>query len=71
MSNQQIDLFPTVSRADRYAGTVLGAAIGDAMGHPTEFIGSFDAIRERYGPLGVQGFELYWEHGDRRFAPFL
>jgi ADP-ribosylglycohydrolase len=41
------------------AGVVLGGAIGDAMGHPTEFL-SMEAIRERYGPNGVMGFELYW-----------
>jgi ADP-ribosylglycohydrolase len=52
------------------AGCVLGAAIGDAMGHPTEFM-SMDAIRQRWGAQGVQGFELYWEdaRGDR-FAPY-
>jgi ADP-ribosylglycohydrolase len=49
---------------------VLGAAIGDAMGHPTEFM-SLAGIRERYGPAGVRGFELYWDRdGGRRFAPY-
>lgn len=52
-------------------GAVLGAAIGDAMGHPTEFITSFEAIFERYGPQGVQGYELYQEQEDgTTFAPF-
>jgi ADP-ribosylglycohydrolase len=51
-------------------GAVLGAAIGDAMGHPTEFIGSFEAIRARYGPEGVTKFEKYWERDGRRFAPY-
>jgi ADP-ribosylglycohydrolase len=55
---------------DICAGVVLAAAIGDAMGHPTEFIGSVESIRKRYGPEGVTKFELYWERGGRRFAPY-
>jgi ADP-ribosylglycohydrolase len=51
------------------AGAVLGGAIGDAMGHPTEFL-SMDAIRGRFGDGGVKGFELYWDRGGRRFAPY-
>lgn len=50
-------------------GSVLGAAIGDAMGHPTEFINVAE-IERRYGPGGVKGFELYWERGGKRFAPY-
>jgi len=73
----QRSLFPeaeapvaTVPRASRFAGAVLGAAIGDAMGHPTEFIRSFAAIRDRYPPTGVTRFELYWERDGKRFAPY-
>jgi ADP-ribosylglycohydrolase len=61
------------------AGVVLGGAIGDAMGHPTEFL-SMEAIRERYGANGVSGFELYWQNTAsaagassavrERFAPY-
>ncbi|MDB4997414.1 MAG: putative ADP-ribosylglycohydrolase [Myxococcaceae bacterium] len=60
-------------RRDKVLGTVLGAAIGDAMGHPTEFLGSLEAIRAKYGPRGVEGFALYWEPklaGGARFAPY-
>jgi ADP-ribosylglycohydrolase len=57
-------------RHSSFAGAVLGAAIGDAIGHPTEFIGSFEAIRAEYGPRGVTGFELWWERDGRRFAPY-
>lgn len=53
----------------RVAGTVLGAVIGDAMGHPTEFL-SVEEIRRTYGPVGVQGFELFWEQAGVRFAPY-
>jgi len=57
-------------RTSRIAAATLGAAIGDAMGHPTEFIGSFAEIRSRYGPHGVTGFELYWTRDGQRFAPY-
>ena len=53
-----------------YRGAVLGAAIGDAMGHPTEFIGSFQGICDRYGPQGVAEFVLFWERDGNRFAPY-
>lgn len=56
-------------RASANAGAVLGAAIGDAMGHPTEFM-TLDAIRAKWPPAGVTGLELYWERGGRRFAPY-
>jgi len=50
-------------------GCVLAAAIGDAMGHPTEFLGMSE-IHRRYGPDGVTGFELYWDRPSGRFAPY-
>lgn len=56
-------------RQDVVTGVVLGAAIGDAMGHPTEFL-SMQEIQAQYGPRGVTKFELYWERGGVRFAPY-
>lgn len=49
---------------------MLGAAIGDALGHPTEFISSFEALASRFPPAGVTGYALYWERDGRRFAPY-
>lgn len=60
---------PQNERERALVGAVLGAAIGDAMGHPTEFL-SLDAIRAKYGPSGVQGFELFWTGEGGRFAPY-
>ncbi len=57
------------TRRERLLGAVLGAAVGDAMGHPTEFMG-MQAIHARFGPRGVQGFELWWTRGGQRFAPY-
>jgi len=53
----------------RNLGAVLGAAIGDAMGHPTEFLDR-GGITSTFGPDGVRGFTLFWEEGGRRFAPY-
>jgi ADP-ribosylglycohydrolase/protein-tyrosine phosphatase len=68
------DVVPVVtpvpgSRHDRVAGAVLAAAIGDALGHPTEFL-TMEAIHTRFGPEGVRGFELFLDLGGRRVAPF-
>jgi len=53
----------------RVAGAVLGAAIGDAMGHPTEFM-DLPEIHAEYGPNGVQNYALYWQDGEQRYAPY-
>ena len=50
-------------------GAVLGAAIGDALGHPTEFL-SWDGIEQRYGANGVQDYVLFWEADGVSFAPY-
>jgi ADP-ribosylglycohydrolase len=58
-------------RRSRLVGAVLGAAVGDAMGAPTEFIHSFEAIRRKYPPNGVTGYVDYRDGTDgRRFAPY-
>ena len=60
----------TITLQSRIEGVVLGAAIGDAMGHPTEFINSFEGIFNKYGPQGITGFELFWTCEGKRFAPY-
>ncbi len=42
---------------DRFQGSILGLAIGDALGRPTEFLHSMDAIRAKFGPDGVTDLE--------------
>src|SRR5204862_96183 len=65
------DVLPTLKPwSDICAGVVLGGAIGDAMGHPTEFIGSISSIRAKYGPEGVTKFELFWDRNGKHFAPY-
>ncbi len=47
-------------RRSRFQSCILGLAIGDAPGRPTEFITYLDDIREKYGPDGVTDFEPDW-----------
>ena len=51
-------------------GAILAAAIGDALGSPTEFM-SLPAIHARYGPQGVTGFERWrTTPAGHRHAPY-
>jgi ADP-ribosylglycohydrolase len=47
---------------ERFRGSLVGLAIGDALGHPTEFMSSVAAIRTRWPPSGVTGFEPSGRH---------
>jgi len=48
---------------EAYRGCILGLAIGDALGMPTEFL-LVEDIRARWGPQGVQGLEDgHWPPG--------
>jgi ADP-ribosylglycohydrolase len=38
---------------DRIRGSLIGGAIGDALGYPVEFIYSFKGIQARYGERGI------------------
>ena len=38
---------------DRIRGSLIGGAIGDALGYPVEFIYSFGEIQARYGERGI------------------
>ncbi len=53
---------------DRFRGSIIGLAIGDALGHPTEFVGSVEGIRARWGPEGVTGFAASGRHPPGTFT---
>ena len=38
---------------DRIRGSLIGGAIGDALGYPVEFIYSFEGIQKQYGERGI------------------
>ena len=41
---------------DRIRGSLIGGAVGDALGYPVEFINSFEEIQARYGERGITRF---------------
>jgi ADP-ribosylglycohydrolase len=54
----------------RFTGAVLGAAIGDALGAPVEFIGSQAEIQRRFPPHGVTDYVAFIEADGQRVAPY-
>ena len=47
---------------DRFRGCLIGLAVGDALGHPTEFISSVARIKQRYGERGIVDFDRAGPH---------
>lgn len=47
----------SISRQDKIRGSLLGGAIGDALGYPVEFM-SYSQIKSKYGEEGITRFEL-------------
>lgn len=47
---------------DRIRGSLIGGAIGDALGYPVEFVSSFREIQHQYGERGITRFDtrLHW-----------
>ena len=43
---------------DRIRGSFIGGAIGDALGYPVEFFGSFERIQSRYGERGITRLDV-------------
>ena len=43
---------------DRIRGSLVGGAIGDALGYPVEFIYSFEEIQARYGERGITRLDI-------------
>lgn len=44
---------------DRIRGSLIGGAIGDALGYPIEFIFSYKAIQTRYGENGITHLDTH------------
>ena len=44
---------------DRIRGSLIGGAIGDALGYPVEFIYSFEEIQKRYGKRGITRLDTH------------
>lgn len=43
---------------DKIRGSLIGGAVGDALGYPVEFVNSFEAIQRKYGPRGITSYDL-------------
>ena len=57
-----------LAELDRFRGCIVGLAVGDALGHPTEFVPSVRAIRARWGESGVTTFEATEDHPPGTFT---
>lgn len=44
---------------DRLRGSLIGGAVGDALGYPVEFIYSFGGIQKRYGERGITRLDTH------------
>jgi ADP-ribosylglycohydrolase len=51
---------------DRVRGSLIGGAIGDALGYPVEFIYSYEGIQKRYGENGITKLDTtqWWAETD-------
>lgn len=47
----------SMSLQDKIRGSLIGGAIGDALGYPVEFVNSFEGIQKRYGEHGITKFD--------------
>ena len=52
---------------DRIRGSLVGGAIGDALGYPVEFISSYGEIQAHYGTRGITRLDTRWDEcqGDK------
>lgn len=46
------------TQRDRIRGSLIGGAIGDALGYPVEFIASYATIQSLYGERGITRFHI-------------
>lgn len=54
------------TQKDRIRGSLIGGAIGDALGYPVEFISSYADIQRRYGNKGITRLDIeqWWKNED-------
>ena len=54
------------TQKDKIRGSLIGGAIGDALGYPVEFIDSYTSIQRRYGDAGITRLDVrqWWKNED-------
>lgn len=52
---------------DKCRGSLVGGAVGDALGYPVEFVYSFNEIRTKYGENGIEDYDLSYRWLDDKF----
>lgn len=52
---------------DKCRGSLVGGAIGDALGYPVEFVYSFEEIRAKYGDNGIVEYDMSYPWLDEKF----
>jgi ADP-ribosylglycohydrolase len=57
-----------VDLRDRFRGCLVGLAVGDALGHPTEFISSVSRIKAKYGERGIVDYDRAGPHPPGTFT---
>lgn len=53
-----MNVMRTHNLKDKCRGSLVGGAIGDALGYPVEFVYSFKEIQAKYGDNGIAGYDM-------------
>lgn len=43
---------------DKCRGSLVGGGVGDALGYPVEFVGSFEEISAKYDKAGIEEYDM-------------
>lgn len=57
----------TSNLQDKCRGSLIGGAIGDALGYPVEFVNSFEEIKAKYGEEGITAYDTSYPWLDEKF----
>ena len=50
-----------IPKKDRIRGSLIGGAIGDALGYPVEFVRTYENILKKYGQGGITRYDTsHW-----------
>lgn len=56
---------------DKCRGSLVGGAIGDALGYPVEFVNSFEEIKAKYGDNGIVEYDMSYPWLDEKLDKVL